>query len=557
LLTLSARSETVDQRFSAIKDLHQKNYQAKIGDAYEAKVKVLEESYLNALDRAIARESQAGNLDGAVALRDEKNRVKSKEPLPETDEGVSPSILTYRTTFRAETVKLRQQRNSAALPLLEQFDASLASYQDELTKEGRLDDALKIKDYRDHGADLLLFGQAMEVAEPLPGENDAPPPAAALGNRASDEAAITIVKWILATPDHSCRIRYQGKLVEPSSLDDLPEREIEIVELRRRSTAPAPLEPFPWIFLPGVPHLETFNIRVVNPISASDVANLGRLPNLKTLQLGGAEFEADAFEKAPPFPRLEKFEMGYSKGFNLDSLKHLSRQMPKLKDATLGSPESLWDEPHFGPLAQWKDLEALTLQGAGTISSSFYDAVSQLPKLKMLGITFALECDPVAVPSFASLKNLKELRLNKSGAAHIGQILDLKPNLTLLFLNGNFLSPEGMQSLLQKANPQLTGLKIPGNVNLTDASFEGIERLNQLEELDLSRIKIGDETLSRLSGMRKLRALFLVDTKVTSNGLRHLDRLKELTALKLGGTGISKAQIEDFQKRHPDCVISL
>jgi hypothetical protein len=139
-------------------------YEAHVGTKYAADVAELDAKYLGALERSMQSATQAGKLEEALAFQDEIQRIKDKSPLPDTDDGVAPALAKLRATYREQAGKLLATRNAAVAPIVEKFAAALAADQEELTKAGKLQEAVAVKTYREGDLSQRLTGEALAVS---------------------------------------------------------------------------------------------------------------------------------------------------------------------------------------------------------------------------------------------------------------------------------------------------------------------------------------------------------------------------------------------------------
>jgi len=138
-------------------------YELGVGTKHAAAVSDLDGKYAGALERAMQESTKAGKLEEALALKQELERVTGKQPLPEADEGADAAVAKFRGIYRGQLGKLSADRDQAAAPILEKFGAALAAHQGELAKEGKLEDALAVKDYVAAGLFEKLTGEAVAV----------------------------------------------------------------------------------------------------------------------------------------------------------------------------------------------------------------------------------------------------------------------------------------------------------------------------------------------------------------------------------------------------------
>lgn len=139
----------VDQRLVELETEFLASYDALVALPFAVKVTDLNGKYVTALDRALEVATQAGKLDEAIVLRDEKKFVADEKCIPQADAANEPAILKQmRNTYRSELKKLEVNRDLLEAPLLAKHDAVLEAYQTLLTTEKKLDEALKVREAR-------------------------------------------------------------------------------------------------------------------------------------------------------------------------------------------------------------------------------------------------------------------------------------------------------------------------------------------------------------------------------------------------------------------------
>lgn len=122
------------------------SYDQEVGNPIAELVTTLDTSYLGALDRAMATATKGNQLDEALALRDEKQRVTDAKPLPPVDEATLPGTLaTLRETYRKQVATYEQQRAAKAAPLISRYQQALDVLQASYTQANQLDEALKVR----------------------------------------------------------------------------------------------------------------------------------------------------------------------------------------------------------------------------------------------------------------------------------------------------------------------------------------------------------------------------------------------------------------------------
>ncbi|WP_133796186.1 hypothetical protein [Prosthecobacter fusiformis] len=129
-------------------------YEALMGERvtgiYDAEVSKLNSGYLAGLDRASASAQSAGQLDTVLAIQDEMKWIGDKKSLPTTDDAKTPEALkSLRGIYRTSLAKLDEQRSKSHTALLTPYKTRLQQMEAELTKAGRIPDAVSVKQYRE------------------------------------------------------------------------------------------------------------------------------------------------------------------------------------------------------------------------------------------------------------------------------------------------------------------------------------------------------------------------------------------------------------------------
>ena len=105
-------------RWPRLEAAYTQEVRAKVDAGYSAGIQKLNDAYRSALDTALKRVSSAGQLDEAVAIKDELTRFTSQNSVPEKEaSGVTPEIVRLRQAWRAESDRLQKQRNAAIKPI--------------------------------------------------------------------------------------------------------------------------------------------------------------------------------------------------------------------------------------------------------------------------------------------------------------------------------------------------------------------------------------------------------------------------------------------------------
>jgi hypothetical protein len=140
-------------------------YDRDVTDAFKAGFEKLRWQYSGALDAALAKAINAGDLDTAVAIRAERERFATSGVLPPKDGEKDPAtVKQIRATTRQQILRLEQDAAARTKALHAQYDKVLEQAQTQLTQAGRLDDALLLKKNREAIAAKWLAGPTTAAA---------------------------------------------------------------------------------------------------------------------------------------------------------------------------------------------------------------------------------------------------------------------------------------------------------------------------------------------------------------------------------------------------------
>ena len=211
---------TTDAQWQAV-------FKRDVTDVHEAELNKAKLQYLTSLETGIAKASAAGDLNGAVALRNEQKRFADTNVFPEQDEAAdAASVKQLRTAIRAQLAKLETANAARVKAIHVKYDAVLAQAQTQLTQRQRLDDALLVKAKRDEVAAAWLAGLPAAPAPVAVAEQPKPPgpgagPKVAANSALESAAAKTFEmrmigsKWTFPWPggNQTVRLEENGRLV--------------------------------------------------------------------------------------------------------------------------------------------------------------------------------------------------------------------------------------------------------------------------------------------------------------------------------------------------------
>ena len=141
-----------------------------VSDVHETELGKVKLQFLTSLEAAITKASGAGDLDGAVALRNEQQRFGDSNVFPEQDiADEAASVKQLRAAIRVQLARVDKDNAARTKALHVKYDQVLAQAQTQLTQRQRLDDALLVKAQRDEVAAAWItpaIKSANEKAEP-------------------------------------------------------------------------------------------------------------------------------------------------------------------------------------------------------------------------------------------------------------------------------------------------------------------------------------------------------------------------------------------------------
>ena len=194
-------AQTEMQKWIATTDAQwQAAFKRDVADVHEAELNKVKLQYLTALDDAIKKASSAGDLDGAVTLRNEQKRFGDTQLFPEQDEaGDAAAVKQIRAAIRAQLAQLEKNNAVRAKALHAKYDQVLEQAQAQLTQRQRFDDAVLVKAKRDEVAAAWItpaITAAVEKATPPAPVATRGPVAKPKAVQAAKEAPITTIEGL-------------------------------------------------------------------------------------------------------------------------------------------------------------------------------------------------------------------------------------------------------------------------------------------------------------------------------------------------------------------------
>jgi Leucine-rich repeat (LRR) protein len=283
---------------------------------------------------------------------------------------------------------------------------------------------------------------------------------------------------------------------------------------------------------------ELADLRVLD-LSYTDITDLGLerlkpLPGIVDLNLAYAELVTDAgLANLKGWRKLERLDLRGTK-FNDASVEHLNEALQSLDVSFTELTDNGLERLTF-----LKRLEELWIGGDKMSGVGLY-SLKLLPKLKRLDLAgrqrtdsglWSVALTDFNVESVAALRQLERLDLSGSKLTSLG-LVKLRPLVELRSLG-------------------LDGTEI------RSPSLAVLASLPKLERLTLWKCKqIDDDAAPYLAGSPRLAMLDLAETRLTDKGLAELQKMRRLRRLYLGGTLVTKAGVEKFLEKNPQCQIS-
>lgn len=241
------------------------------------------------------------------------------------------------------------------------------------------------------------------------------------------------------------------------------------------------------------------------------------LRDAKHLDMFGANVTDFSAEIWRTFQRAEVIEI------NCTPLASIGMQyfpcLPKLRQLSLSPGDD--SERMIAIVCECHHIQHLSLSKTMVSSDSVSRIMRSLPRLSKLTLDICPQIDDSAFADCHSAAKLEELRISDcpiSDAA--GALIGRCPAISTLFVGGTDAGDRFVRGLANLSRLRCLGM--PG----TKITLESVKILYstalQLEELNLSECRLGDECVATLSAMRRLSSLDVERTSISAAGLRRL-----------------------------------
>ena len=143
-------TDTSTGELKALRLATERTLRAQIWKTYEQGLASLKARYLTAIDKALKTAQTEGQLDEALALRNEKDTVAKTSRVPASPApAAAPVLASLRTTYATALTTLKSARAKASLPLMQDYNQKAELLIARLIKEGKLDEAKSARDSKD------------------------------------------------------------------------------------------------------------------------------------------------------------------------------------------------------------------------------------------------------------------------------------------------------------------------------------------------------------------------------------------------------------------------
>jgi hypothetical protein len=151
------------EELAILDDQFQKLQLERVASPFETDVAKLNTSYTGGIEREIAAQKTAGNLDAVLALEEEKKLIREKHSVPgleeesSSDKKVPDPLKILRAKYREAHATLEARRAANLRALTDPLAVRLQSIESELTRKDRIADAKIVREYRE------ALGSALET----------------------------------------------------------------------------------------------------------------------------------------------------------------------------------------------------------------------------------------------------------------------------------------------------------------------------------------------------------------------------------------------------------
>ncbi|MBK8037449.1 MAG: hypothetical protein IPK22_09985 [Verrucomicrobiaceae bacterium] len=534
---LLAPAASAQSTLPALQQSYEKAVADKATAPHLAAVAELNQKYSAAIDRLTTAATQAGDLDTALALREEKSRLLPEGSLPEDSETTPAALKAARATYRQQVAALQAARDAATQPLKDHFTTLLQSLLTQTTQAGKLDEALAIREK----IASLSSGPANTPAQ-VPDSKTSPPArsskltVAKSTGKTDPEAARQIIAWALA---HDSSVTTSlGIVGAEEKLTAPPAGKFSVTEIRMGQSAD-----FPWSALDGLGELQKFIPQSDAPLAAEQTRHYHNLGSLRFLKM--IAITEDGVQAMPVLPNLVELELSFDKQDPLPILHLIQERTASIQILTpFRLPSGEIADAVFSKFSGWPNFKKL--QGGTWITARRTAHLVALPKFTEMGLMTGAKVDEGCLPQ---LKSLVSIGFNGPQPPAILRDLTALPKLGRITLD--------LEGMTVADIPDFSPCKTVTEINLDNTPAPAAEVVGKfsgitgLKIYKLSHTEIDPPTIAHLLSFKGLEVLSLNECKFAPEAFAALQQLKALKTLKelnFKNSGIPPADLKALQK---------
>jgi len=548
---------------------------------FEVDVAKLNSGYLGGIDRKIAEERGKGNLDGILALEEEKKLVvassgtRSQGPdglrlpteattgaVPATDTETTPATLKgLRQIYRDTFAKLDASRAASLKALTDPLTLRLKQLESTLTQANRIPDAKVVREYREGLGRSTSFptrdavnGSVGTTTPSTPAGTDSKVRSTTKKFPPGDDRKAA--EWVLSVGGS---VKTQGIDKYIMNATDLPRGRFELsgvyLEFSSTNRPKGPIDDF--LPLAGLKGLTRLNVKNV-PTTNAHWEVLPSLPSLAAVLMERTGVTDAVFVQLAATD-VKTIDLNYETSLTGQGIEALgaSKKLEKLSFYNF-----LPTEEGLRQIGQLESLTYLALSGSGNkLKDEHLPLLAGLKKLDTLLVRHtAVTAEALAsVKTWSGLTTLGFDMAPGTTAAQVALLAKAFPKLETLSIEGEASFNYAAEDVSALAGfTKLKAFTVTSCV-IGDEALAGVLALPKLETLRFSNCaKVTDAALETFGRHKSLRALaFDSMPNITDAGLPHLVGLKSLSRLELlRCPNLTSDAIAAFQNARPDVTVT-
>ncbi len=535
---------------TALQQQYDKLLVERVTGLYDADVAKLNAGYLAGLDRAAATAQSAGELDTVLALTAEKKRLEAKQPVSATDDAGTPAALkNLRTIYRTSLAKLDEQRTANHTALLTPYATRLQQIEADLTKAGRIADAVAVKTYREGlGTNPAPTAPVTPAASTPMKETPAATPAANGKQPKTDPR--TAAEWVLGLGEKV--ILFDGKRRTISKVEELPAGKLgnwgivlDGKDGNLKVISDADMNRFA-----GQDELKEVVFRKV-PLTEAGMRFIKTCLNLTEVVFEDMRLNEDWLAHLKGLKKLTSLEIVGKVGYRGLGLE----QLAGLPIENLRVYRSNFNDQGLAAIKGFKSIVAMNLEDTEVTDAGLAN-LADFKKLKVLNAG-------VTQITAQGLEHLKYIGITEIGfgkttedfTADLPKVAKLFPDVTSFTLPRNLSYTAQEIALLGRSFPKLNNI-LTYSLGFSDDACAGLVEAPAMRNLSIiSAGKITDAGLAPIARLKSLQSLTLHGCQMTDRGLELFMETKSLKNLFIHGVPITDAGLAAFKKARPDVMV--